>query len=70
MTEPQRITQLLEKIECIITNNSGSDFPLDEKALKDVEEKRKLNQEKAISRRLRVKSQRETLSKQGKFFTG
>ena len=68
MTEPQRITQLLEKIEYIIAKNSGSDFPLDEEALNEVEEKRKLNQEKAISRRLRVKSQRETLSKQGKFF--
>lgn len=55
----QHIAQLLEKIEDIAAKNHGGYFQLDEKVLREVEEKKKMNEEKARSRRLRVARQRE-----------
>ncbi|XP_041959172.1 GTPase IMAP family member 8-like isoform X1 [Alosa sapidissima] len=57
--DSKQISQLLEKIEGVVAKNHGGYFQLDEKVLKEIEEKKKANGEKARSRRLIVARQRE-----------
>ncbi|XP_066509782.1 uncharacterized protein, partial [Hoplias malabaricus] len=54
-----QVTELLEKIEEIVTVNNGGHFEMDQKILQEVKEKRKAEEERAKNRMMKVEKQRE-----------
>ncbi|KAG7455401.1 hypothetical protein MATL_G00256300 [Megalops atlanticus] len=56
-----QVTELLEKIEEMVVGNSGSKFHLDRKVSQELEEKRRLIEERVTQRVMKVQKQREKL---------
>ncbi|XP_031418199.1 GTPase IMAP family member 8-like [Clupea harengus] len=57
--------QLLDKIEKVEVSNSSRHFELDEKTLREVEEKKRAAQERASERRLKVEEERNQVKGEG-----
>ncbi|KAI4892614.1 hypothetical protein NFI96_021681, partial [Prochilodus magdalenae] len=58
-SDDTQVTELLEKIEKMVTANSGRHFEMDRKILQEVEEKRRAEEERVKERRMKVQRQRE-----------
>ncbi|XP_036436224.1 uncharacterized protein LOC118814632 [Colossoma macropomum] len=56
-----QLTELLEKIEEMVAENSVHHFEMDRKILQEVEEKRRAEEERAKERMMKVQQQRENL---------
>ncbi|KAI4888851.1 hypothetical protein NFI96_007631 [Prochilodus magdalenae] len=58
-SDDTQVTELLEKIEEMVAANSGRHFEMDRKILKEVEEKRRAEEERVKERMMKVQKQRE-----------
>ncbi|XP_036375474.1 GTPase IMAP family member 8-like [Megalops cyprinoides] len=56
-----QVTELLEKIEEMVVGNGGREFHLETKVLQELEEKRKMIEERVTQRDVKVQKQREKL---------
>uniref|UniRef100_A0A4W4H354 AIG1-type G domain-containing protein n=1 Tax=Electrophorus electricus TaxID=8005 RepID=A0A4W4H354_ELEEL len=65
-----QVTELLEKIEELVAANSGCCFEMDRKILQEVEERKRVLEERARDRLMKVQKQREDIrAVMGKFVT-
>lgn len=62
-----KVKMLLEMIDNIIVKNGGHYFEFDKTTLHGIEQRRKADQERGMSRQLRARSQREITIKQGEY---
>ncbi|KAI4897024.1 hypothetical protein NFI96_027875, partial [Prochilodus magdalenae] len=63
-SDDTQVTELLEKIEEMVAANSGHHFEMDRKILQEVEEKRRVEEERAKERMMKVQKQREYITSQ------
>ncbi|XP_076849424.1 uncharacterized protein LOC143497400 isoform X2 [Brachyhypopomus gauderio] len=56
-----QVTELLEKIEEMVAANSGCHFEMDRKILQEVEEKKRVLEERVIEKMMKVQKQREDI---------